>query len=488
LSSATLIPERQFRSALIARAYYYESLDSVAPWRVHIAELNRERAGRLEPPIMEHLAAAGYRLASGEHLELPRALSVLFWLVGGVLLYRLALRLMPAEGALAATACYLFNPTGVRASVSFVPDPLMIGLFVATLFATVRWFDQPTPPRLAGATALAALTNLVKPLCLFGIIGAFTALALQRRGSLRRVLDRPSLLFLGGALLPAMAYYGHGVLIDAGPAQPSGGVTAWDTVARQWSVTFDPRLLLTPGYWQGWLLTAVNAMGPAPLVAGLLGACLARREIGRPLFLGLLVGYVVFCLVFTYHVAFAGYYHLQLLVVVALGAGHLAAVVMQQLRTAIRVRWLWALPALAAFLIAVPTLRAIRVAVTPAPIESAKVGRQIGELIHHSDRAVSVATFYGEPLQYFGEFYGTWWPKAEEDVAITGLPRRRFSLEQRLQALPFDPEYFVITDRRRYEVNHADLKAFLEASCDVIAERAAFLIYGRCAARATDPR
>ncbi|HEU5304798.1 MAG TPA: glycosyltransferase family 39 protein, partial [Gemmatimonadales bacterium] len=415
-----------------------------------------------------------------EHLEIPRALSTLFWLLGGLFLYCLAVRLMPPDGAIAATAYFLLNPLGVRASVSFLPDPLMIGLFAATLLGIVRWFDRPTRTRLAVATGLAALAVLVKPLCLFGILGGFAALGLRNRGGLRRVLDPPFLLFVGGALLPAIAYYGYGVLFEARPLGPNGGMAAWDSVARQWSVTFDPARLAALDYWKGWLRTAVSASGSGPLVAGLVGIALARPADGRPLLLGLLAGYVASCLVFTYHITFAAYYHLQLLVPVALGSGVLVAVVMEWLRATIRGPWPWAPPLAAGLVLAVESLHAIRDTVRSGWIEPPAIAREIGELIDHSDRTVHVAAYYGMPLQYYGEFFGVWWPAADEEVTFPSRGIRYRSVQDRLRILPLEPEYFVITDRRRYEMRHADLKAFLELNCQPIAERPAYLVYGRC--------
>ena len=57
-------PVRQYRSASIARGWWREGRAgefSVA--QVETARLNREREGILEPPIMETLAVAGYRIA-----------------------------------------------------------------------------------------------------------------------------------------------------------------------------------------------------------------------------------------------------------------------------------------------------------------------------------------------------------------------------------------------------------------------------------------
>jgi hypothetical protein len=50
-----------------------------------------------------------------------------------------------------------------------------------------------------------------------------------------------------------------------------------------------------------------------------------------------------------------------------------------------------------------------------------------------------------------------------------------------MDALGFDPEYFVITHFREYENNHGDLRAWLEERCVPLAIRAEYHIYARCA-------
>jgi hypothetical protein len=58
---------RQYRSAVIARGLYLPYDTSMPGWAREIAVLNADQ-GALEPPIVEHLAVYGYRLARGEHL------------------------------------------------------------------------------------------------------------------------------------------------------------------------------------------------------------------------------------------------------------------------------------------------------------------------------------------------------------------------------------------------------------------------------------
>jgi len=86
-------PTRQYHSALIARSYYYETSNSIPEWRKQVALINAHREGTYEPPIMEIVVSFAYGLTGGEHLWIPRLLSSLFWLIGGMFLYLIAKKL-----------------------------------------------------------------------------------------------------------------------------------------------------------------------------------------------------------------------------------------------------------------------------------------------------------------------------------------------------------------------------------------------------------
>src|SRR5262245_38013054 len=75
-------PTRQYRSALIARAFYVSHMSALS---VQEARAVREAAAQipaLEPPVMERLASLGYRMLGREDLHLPRLMSVVAWTVG----------------------------------------------------------------------------------------------------------------------------------------------------------------------------------------------------------------------------------------------------------------------------------------------------------------------------------------------------------------------------------------------------------------------
>src|ERR687889_2336178 len=117
---------RQYHGALLARGFYEwllsGDLKTVPP------------DGIIEPPILELVASFAYLISGGEHLWIPRLLSVLFWMVGGVFLYLIAKRIVSPNAAVFPVFFYLFVPYSVFASRAIMPDPLMIMGLVISIF------------------------------------------------------------------------------------------------------------------------------------------------------------------------------------------------------------------------------------------------------------------------------------------------------------------------------------------------------------------
>ena len=144
LESSSMLSEVQFRSALIARGYYFELIDTVPDWRRQINVHSVQNLSGKEPPIMQLMVSFLYWIVSGESLGVARLLAATYWIVGGIFLFSISQRITSSEeAAVFATAYYLFVPIGVKISVSFLIDPFMIMLFLLSLFSIVNYYDAP---------------------------------------------------------------------------------------------------------------------------------------------------------------------------------------------------------------------------------------------------------------------------------------------------------------------------------------------------------
>ncbi|NIT59209.1 MAG: hypothetical protein GWN00_24210, partial [Aliifodinibius sp.] len=422
-------------------------------------------------PVTERLVGLIYGLVNREYLWIARLLTTTFWLIGGIFLFKVAARIVSPEAAIFSTAYYLFVPLGVLASRSFQPDPLMIMMFLFGLFTIVQYYDQPSMIRLVIAASISGFAILIKPLVLFALLGAFVSLAIYRKGSQNRVIDGQLLIFTVVCLLPTVLYYGYGMFIT-------------DSLKSQAQGSFLPQLLLSQEYWKDWSLTAAGTVGYKALLAGLVGLPMLRKGMPRALLIGLWSGYIIFGLVFTNHIRFVNYYHLQLIVIVALSFAPIAALVMNNLKQATN-PWYWWLPVAGAFLLAflfsIREVRSQQLAIYRT-LERVETAQEIGKIVGHSSKNVYLASHYGMPLEYYGELTGTYWPRRLSDPqrALGLADEYGASVEERLRSLGFSPEYFIITQFDQLNRYHPDLKEYLVKNCPLLTESDEYLIYGAC--------
>ena len=199
-------PDRQLQSALIARGLYYRWLPQADPETRSQAETLGAIWVSSEPPIQEGLVAATYLIAGGELLWLARLWSILFWMIGGWILFRLAWRLTNPDGAVIALAFYFIVPMGVYVSRSFQPDSMMVMLLVAATAAAERWATERSWKWTLLAGLMAGLVVLSKgrpaPIVAGMLVGTVLA------AGLRRAVRDPQVWVLAAitVLLPAFYY------------------------------------------------------------------------------------------------------------------------------------------------------------------------------------------------------------------------------------------------------------------------------------------
>jgi 4-amino-4-deoxy-L-arabinose transferase-like glycosyltransferase len=468
INSPGVLIDREYTSAVFARAFYLQQNDSAADWQQEVANITKDRQPVLEPPITEFLVAQVYRLIGSEQLWAAHLVTIVFWLVGAIFLFQTAVAVVSIDAAVIALIYYLFTPLSILLSRSFQPDALMMMLYLISLYAIVRYDQQPTVRRVLVAGIFTGLALLVRPLILFVLLGAFTAVAIQRHKSWRFFLHKEYLLYMALSLLPSLLYYGYGIFI--------AGYMRWKVAS-----SFRPHLYLHAEYWQGWLQLTIVEIGLLVLFGALLGLPLLRPGMPRVLLTGLWLGYIAFGLTFTMHIHTHGYYQAQLIPIVALSFSALIVFYLNHLHQSHNKWYVWLPVGTALLIFLYLDVQLIRTRSTPPFIESPQVAQEIGEWVQHSDRTVFVSRFYGMPLQYYGQFSGTRWPKSIEYWLYRRPDERELSLEERLNGFGYEPEYFVITDFREFTNRYADLKSYLHEQCSLLVQDEHYLIYdGNC--------
>jgi hypothetical protein len=111
-------------------------------------------------------------------------------------------------------------------------------------------------------------------------------------------------------------------------------------------------------------------------------------------------------------------------------------------------------------------------------LDSKELAQAVGEMVGHSRNTVYLAHHYGTPLEYYGELSGSYWPRSVSDRDRALGINRAQSVEERLNALGFAPEYFIVTNFNEFNKHHGDLKEYLESNFQLIAESKEYIIYG----------
>jgi len=444
-------PTRQYRSAIIARASYYEHAARVSSAALERARENARRQGVNEPPIMEWLVAGAWWLAGREPLWMARLLAAAFWIAGAWPLYVLARGLAGPTGAIAAVAFYLFVPFGVVASTSFQPESLLVAATVAAWLAASRYVEQPTRLRLVVAIAAAASATLVKPFAVFLTVTASTGVTIGRRGW-RGLLDRDFQVLIFLSTLPMVLFYGYEIFVSD---------------ALRWQFghpsRFLPHIILTGFFWQGWLSQMQAVVGLSALLAAIVGVALAPSRQFRCLLVGLWVGYIIFGFVVHYHIATHNYYSLPLIPLVALSMAPLIERLYTMIGSWTTPRWQIAAASVALLAASVWWgLRAHQESHRPLlRIDVAKYER-IGRLVQDAPRAIVLDAHYGAPLMYHGSVTVMIWPTAAELTLyrLAGTPE--MAAEQRLDSLiRGGGTHFIVTDMGSYR-EQPDLRNILE--------------------------
>jgi len=114
--------EREYNSAIFARAFYIEEIESVETWRKNNAIATRETLPLLEPPLTEYLVSLIYRVVGREEISYARYLTGLFWLVGGLFMYKITRMLTSVDAALLADGL----PLEYYGEFSGIPWPVSI--------------------------------------------------------------------------------------------------------------------------------------------------------------------------------------------------------------------------------------------------------------------------------------------------------------------------------------------------------------------------
>lgn len=462
-------PERQYHSLILARNYFLQSSSSAPGWRKELWKQTAAEEYVREPPVLERVVAMVYRIIGKEQFWISRLLSVIFWLTSGWVLFRLMRSLIGTEGAVFSSIFYLFNPFGISASRSFMPDPLMILFSLLAISSFVSNHSNPSRSSFVISAILTGVAGLIKPFCLIPLLTTFISLSVETHGKqFRSIITRAGLfLFLVSAIV--LPYYVAGLLPEKGFLR---GYAASN---------FLPRLWLTPYFWGGWFDLIRMTAGYIPFIMGLFGILLAEKGSLRSLLLGMWTGYLCFGLLFSYSTHSQDYYHIILTPVVAMSLAPIGFVLFKSMRSPGNPRffgWLFAGIMIFAGAASIHEARSRWKAVQNSIKTEVSSAIEIGQVLNHSTDVVSLASYYAKPLKYHAEIGGKRWPYGYDFRGNEIMGRENKPANVRLQEIlkTYSPKFFVISDLEEFN-RQEELKKLLYDSFPVHKATKTYVIF-----------
>lgn len=425
-------PTRQLLSALKARGMFYQTAPNIPDWQRQMSLQQWKTKAEVEPEVFESLVAFTYHF-TGEQLWVSRVYSSLFWLIGAIFLFLLVRDLVSTDGALVATAYYLFFPYAVTASRSFQPDPLMVMLIIIFWWMVAHWTKTESWAFAVLAGLVGGFAIFIKFVAAFFVIGAALGAVLSRF-SLRNLVRKPqvwTMAVLG--ILPAAGYLFYGIVLSG-------------FLGQQFSGRFIPALLLSPLNYVQWATKANMAAGGVAIMLGLLSPFFVRERRARFFIYGLWIAYILFGIYFDYHVATHDYYHLPFIPIVAVSLAPIADWILSQLASLTSKQWMRfaAFGILSYGLFATAwDIRNQMKSVDYRP--EAVMLAQIGDTLGHGGGVVALTQDYGSRLAYWGWQDASIWPNSG-DIDYQGVRGGSFEFNKTFDGLTKDQFFFLVTD------------------------------------------
>ena len=424
-------PTRQLHSALIARGMYYENNASAPAWQRDMAVTEWHTEGIIEPQVFERLAAGTYGLLGRVDLRAPRLYAILFWMVAAGFLVWIALDMVGRGGALIAGLFFLIWPYGVVASRAFMPEPLMIALMVAALWAALRWSVRGGWNWALAAGLLAGLSIYIKSVAVFFLVPALAVLILSRSG-LRRTLHDPQTWVMAGlTVMPYAAYALDGIYLRG-------------YLVGQLSLRFFPEMWLDPAFYLRWISNLGRVVPFEMLLVALAGVFLVRRPDWRWMLVAMWVGYFVYGMALPHHISTHDYYHLPLFPLIGLGLGAAAQALFDAFRGP---AWLNRLVA-AAILASALVINGYDARTTLKRSDTAgqvKIWETVGQALKPGSSVVALVEDYGSALRYYAWINPIIWPTASDIQFRQSVGQNDQGFDQLFASQAAGRDYFVIS-------------------------------------------
>jgi hypothetical protein len=426
-------PARSLQTMIKARGMFASESADFTPEQTQTAIKQWKNEPTEEPEVIEHLAVWTYQLIGREDLWFPRFYSIVFWLIGGIGLYLLLKKMTGVDGAVVGTWFYLFVPYGISASRAIMPDPLMMALLIWAIWALFCWSEKPGWGRALLAGILLGLTVYVKLTAVFFVAAVFLGVMFNEYG-FKGAWRKLQFWCIGAlAVLPAAIYNFVGIYLLK-------FISSNATDNR-----LIPSMLLNVKSYINWNSMIGVVTGYTAFLLAVVGYFLLSKRKGRVIAFSLLVGYVLFGMIFIYYYTTHDYYHLPLILLVAVGLAGLAQAVLPKIAEIIQPGWLARIVVIAVLLLGTgENIWQVRNDFKRTDYRSqAQLWEKLGAELKGTS-SLALTEDYNARLSYWGWYDASYMPQNNE-LVHRELAGHSGDIMATFSAIANGKEYFLVT-------------------------------------------
>ena len=220
-----------------------------------------------------------------------------------------------------------------------------------------------------------------------------------------------------------------------------------------------------------------NTLGFGVFLVALLGVFLARPGKDRSMLMGLSAGYLVYGLVFAYHITTHNYYQLPLFVFVSLSLSVVGAALFRKLADVNRDSYFSRLAVGGILLVGIAfEMWDVRVELVRDDYRGEpQFWAALGEKLGHSTEIVGLTQDYGNRLAYWGWTPTTQWPTVG-DQNLRELAGKAKPFEEIFAERVEGKQYFVVTNFNQFN-RQPELKEKLYSNYLLVEENPEYVIF-----------
>jgi 4-amino-4-deoxy-L-arabinose transferase-like glycosyltransferase len=338
-------------------------------------------------------------------------------------------------------------------------------MIVWALWAQYRWYLKPSWGWSVAAGLITGLAIYVKGTGLFFVLPAFAGMVLFGMGLKQALRSLKFWLVAILAVLPYALYTYYGMYV-------------LHLLEDQLALRFFPSMLIDPVFYLHWMGPIKSAVGYGAFMLALLGLLLFSNKTKRGFMIGAWFGYLVYGMVFPYHITTHDYYQMPLIPLVALGlAGAAQPLFARLVDFSLKKTFLWvgAASLILVFALTITGWDSIVTLKRDDYRNEVTFWVKMGKMLENQGPVVGLTHDYGYRLGYWGwEPIANWMTSA--DFNLQALAGNTYDMKAYFKQATAGKNLFVVTLLQDFNSQPA-LKEMLNDHYQIFAQAGDYIIY-----------